>query len=197
MRGSQIYCRIDTFACNLYFPIPHPPSTEVSNHKLWPRMCVCLFIVTWFIWRLSCLVCVGGADDGHTELSASRLKSYSRSAARLWVRRECNIEHLWTLCMHAHEGYSSLSVSVCPHSSASLQRACNKLYSPVGSLPNSKGFQLTDFAKMLSFPSYSLFSLALWRLPFTWMEPAEGCRFGIWLYTSMELATVKCTRLHS
>ena len=63
------------------------------------------------------------------------------------------------LGVHAHESYFSLSVclSVCPHYSASLRCACNKLYLPVRSLPNSKGFQLMDFAIMLSFLSNSLF----------------------------------------
>ena len=49
---------------------------------------------------------------------------------------------------------------VCPHSSASLGCVCNELNLPARSLLLSKGFQLTDVVKKLSFPSYSLFFLA-------------------------------------
>ena len=71
---------------------------------------------------------------------------------------------LLMLGTHAHKGYSSqfvcLSVclSVCPHSSASLGRVCNELNLPAAaawSLLHSEGFQLTAFAKKLSFPYFS------------------------------------------
>ena len=58
---------------------------------------------------------------------------------------------------HAHESYSSLFVYVCYHSSASVRCVCDKLNLPARSSLNPKGFQLADFAKMLSFLSYSLF----------------------------------------
>ena len=70
---------------------------------------------------------------------------------------------LLTLGAHAQEGYCSLFVCVCVcvcmcyHSSASVQRVCDKLNLPAWSSLNDKGFQLTDFTKKLSFLSYSLF----------------------------------------
>ena len=51
----------------------------------------------------------------------------------------------------------SVCLSVCPHSSAGLVRVCNELNLPARSLLHFEGFQLTDFAKKLSFSSYSLF----------------------------------------
>ena len=56
----------------------------------------------------------------------------------------------------AHESYCSLFV--CYHSSASLRRVWDQLNIPDRSLLNSKGLQQTDFAKKLSFQSYSSFS---------------------------------------
>ena len=66
---------------------------------------------------------------------------------------------LLTLGAHAHESYCSyfvclcVCVCVCHHSNASIQCVCNKLNLLMGSLLDSKGFQLTDFAKTLSFSS--------------------------------------------
>ena len=51
----------------------------------------------------------------------------------------------------------SVCLSVCYQSSASVRRACDKLDLPARSSLNSQGFQLADFAKTLSFPSYSFF----------------------------------------
>ena len=51
---------------------------------------------------------------------------------------------------------------VCRQSSASVRRVCNKLNLPARSSLNDKGFQLTDFAKKLSVPTYSLF-LGKWK----------------------------------
>ena len=51
----------------------------------------------------------------------------------------------------------SVYLCVCRRSSASVRCMCNKLNLPVESLLNSQGFQLADFAKKLSFSSYSLF----------------------------------------
>ena len=64
-----------------------------------------------------------------------------------------------TLGAHAHESYCSLCVclSVCYQSSASVRRSCDKMNLPDRSLLNSEGFELGDFAKKLSFPSYSSF----------------------------------------
>ena len=45
------------------------------------------------------------------------------------------------------------SLSVCYHSTASVQRVYNELNVPGKSSLNSKSFQLTDFAKKLSFLS--------------------------------------------
>ena len=50
-----------------------------------------------------------------------------------------------------------LCVCECYHSSTSLRRVCEKLNLPAKSLLNAKGFQLEDFAEMLTFTSYSLF----------------------------------------
>ena len=69
----------------------------------------------------------------------------------------------------------SLCVRVCYHSSAGVRRVCDKLNVPARSLLNDKGFQLTDFAKKLSFPSYSLF--------FTFARPR-------WLFSIIEVATM-------
>ena len=49
-----------------------------------------------------------------------------------------------------------LTLSVLSLLGASVQHVCNKLNLPARSSLNSKGFQLADFVKMLSFPSYSL-----------------------------------------
>ena len=48
-------------------------------------------------------------------------------------------------------------VSVCCHSSASIRRVCDKLHIPVKSWFNFQGFQLADFAKVLSLPSLACF----------------------------------------
>ena len=68
---------------------------------------------------------------------------------------------LLTLGAHAHEGYGSLFVclSVCYQSTDCIRHLHNKMNVPANFAPNSKGFQLTDFAKILklSLTSYSLF----------------------------------------
>ena len=71
----------------------------------------------------------------------------------------CTLVLSLMLGMHAHEGYCSqfVCVCVCYQSSASLWRACDKLNLPAWYSPNSKGFQLADFAKTFSIPSYGLF----------------------------------------
>ena len=48
-------------------------------------------------------------------------------------------------------------LSVCYRSTASVKHLCNKMNVPANFSPNSKGFQLRDFAKKLSLTSYSLF----------------------------------------
>ena len=73
------------------------------------------------------------------------------------------LPNLLTLGAHAHEGYGSLFVClfvylfVCYQSTACLRHLCNKMNIPANFSPNSKGFQLRDFAKKLSLTSYSLF----------------------------------------
>ena len=81
---------------------------------------------------------------------------------------------------HAHEDYCShvclcvcVCVCVCYHSSASVRRVCDKLNLPARSSLNNKGFQQVDFAKKLSFLSYSLFfTFARRRRPFLIIEVA-------------------------
>ena len=48
-------------------------------------------------------------------------------------------------------------LSVCYRSSAGVRHVYDKLNLPAKSLLNAKGFQLADFAKKVSFPSYSFF----------------------------------------
>ena len=57
------------------------------------------------------------------------------------------------------------------YSSASLRHVCDKLNLPTKSSLNSKGLQLADFAKKLSFLSYSLFFVFPWpSQPFAFIE---------------------------
>ena len=65
-----------------------------------------------------------------------------------------------TLGAHAHEGYGSLFVClfvclfICYQSTACLRHLYNKMNILANFSPNSKGFQLRDFAKKLSVTSY-------------------------------------------
>ena len=98
--------------------------------------------------------------------------------------------------MHAHESYCSqfvclsVCVCVCPHSSASLGRVCNKLNLLARSLLYSKGFQVTDFVKKLSFSSYtcSSFGIAKQLAICIYMYARRGC------VCSLECSTQSCTR---
>ena len=51
----------------------------------------------------------------------------------------------------------SVCLFVCYRSTACVGHLCNKMNVPANFVPNSKGFQLRDFAKKLSLTSYSLF----------------------------------------
>ena len=68
---------------------------------------------------------------------------------------------LLTLCAHAHESYGSLSVClsvclyVCYRSTDFLRGLYNKMNILNDFKLSSKGFQLRDFSKKLSFNSYS------------------------------------------
>ena len=59
--------------------------------------------------------------------------------------------------MRMRKGYGSLFVCLFVTNLLPSYDVCNKLNVPSKFALNSKGFQLTDFAKKLSFPSYSLF----------------------------------------
>ena len=67
--------------------------------------------------------------------------------------QHCGAMHsLLTIGAHAHEG-----LFVCYQSIACIRYLCNKMNVPANFSPNSKDFQLRDFAKKLSLMSYSLF----------------------------------------
>ena len=74
--------------------------------------------------------------------------------------------------VHMRTSYCSLSVCVFV-SVTILAPACNNLNLPARSSLNCKGYQLADFAKKLSFPSYSLFfTFAQPRRPFSIIQVA-------------------------
>ena len=66
-----------------------------------------------------------------------------------------------------------MCMTACYHSSASIRRMCDKLNLPARSSLITKGFQLADFTKELSFRSYSL----LFTVSFSIIEVAT-CQYN-------------------
>ena len=69
---------------------------------------------------------------------------------RIW---QCHIINARRMRMRV----TVVCLSVCYRSTACVGHSCNKMNMPANFAPNSKDFQLRDFAKRLSLTSYSLF----------------------------------------
>ena len=104
----------------------------------------------------------GGQSRDQANLQPNSGIGESEGAIKVSVRRACARGLLYSVCL-----------SVCYRSSTSIRHSCDKMILPARSSLNSKGFQLADFAKKLSFPSYSLFFTFAWpKGPFSIIEVA-------------------------